>query len=301
MNAPPINADLFTLEQAPVRHLYWLASAPQLVSAATSFDAASYLPSGWQETLQQWDRHPETAPARLLAPPKRRLGLYFEELYGVFLSELLGWEILLRNQQIQAAGRTLGELDFVVRNPHTGRTEHHEIAIKFYLGVADSVTGSRWFGPNARDRLDLKSQHLTEHQSRRAQLPEALEMLSEHGISGPLEARIFMPGYLFYPLNTPLPAPPGVPDGHLQGCWVYADEAAGMDTSTWVQLNKPHWIGPWHQASSPAPTDAGTLIRQIEQDRIPRLFADLQYHSSDHHWREQRRIFVVPRSWPGLR
>lgn len=297
MNSPHMDAGLFALEQPPIRHLYWLATAPQLITTGARFDAARYLPPGWQETLQQWDRHPETAPARLMAPPKRRLGLYFEELYEVFLSELLGWEILLRNQQIQSAGRTLGELDFVVRNPHTGRTEHHEIAIKFYLGVADRITGSRWYGPNARDRLDLKTLHLTEHQSRRAQLPEALQLLSEHGITGPIEARIFMPGYLFYPLNTPLPEPSEVPAEHLRGGWVYTDEAAAMDSSGWVQLHKPHWIGPWHQV--PAPTDAGMQIRQIEQDRIPRLFADLEYYRPSRHWREQRRLFVMPRSWPG--
>lgn len=298
MNAPNIDTPLFALEQAPIRHLYWMATAPQLVTSSVSFDVASYLPPGWQEILQQWDRHPETAPPRLLAPPKRRLGHYFEELYEVFLAELLGWEILLRNLQIQPAGRTLGELDFVVRNPRTGRTEHHEIAIKFYLGVSDKVTGSRWFGPNARDRLDRKSLHLTEHQSRRAQLPEALEVLSQQGIAGPLEARIFMPGYLFYPLNTPLPAPPGTPPDHLRGWWVYADEAVAMDTSTWVQLNKPHWIGPWHQQAAPTATDASLRVRQVEQDRIPRLFADLEYDSPGHHWRERRRLFVVPRSWP---
>jgi len=299
MDSSDITTGLFTLEQAPVRHLWWLATAPQLIDTAASLDAARYLPPGLLPTLRQWDRYPVTAPARLMATPQRRLGHYFEGLYEVFLAQLLGWEILLRNQQIQSGGRTLGELDFVVRNPHTGRAEHHEIAIKFYLGVADSGSGVRWFGPNARDRLDLKATHLMAHQSRRTHMPETLELLSEHGITGPLEARIFMPGYLFYPLNTPLPAPPGTPPDHLRGWWVYADEAAAMDTSTWVQLNKPHWIGPWHQRTVPPATDACLLVRQVEQDRIPRLFADLEYHSPGHHWRERRRLFVVPRSWPG--
>ncbi len=299
MNPYSINTGLFTLEHAPVRHLLWLATAPQLIDTPARLEQASYLPPGWQDRLVQWDRHPETAPARLLGPHKRRLGLYFEELYEVFLSELLGWQLLLRNQQIQSAGRTLGELDFVVRNPHTGRAEHHEIAIKFYLGVPDSDKGSLWYGPNARDRLDLKTRHMTELQSQRTRLPETLELLEAHGITGPLEARIFMPGYLFYPLNTPLAPPPGVPAEHLQGGWVYADEAEKLDTATWVQLNKPHWIGPWHQSETPRAGDAATQVSQVAEDGIPRLFADLARHGSTGHWSEQRRLFVVPRSWPG--
>src|SRR5690554_7458300 len=98
-------------------------------------------------------------PARLAQPAERRLGHYFERLYEVLLKDLLGWELLLKNQQIKADNRTIGELDFVVRNRQTGCLEHHEIAIKYYLGVNEDETGTRWYGPNAKDR-DRKSTRL---------------------------------------------------------------------------------------------------------------------------------------------
>lgn len=132
------------------------------------------------------------------------MGFYFERLYRVLLQDLLGWDILLQNQQIQSNGRTIGELDFVVHNGSEDRIEHHEIAIKFYLGVNQPAGPTLWYGPNAKDRLDLKTAGMLHKQSQRTHLPEARTLLANAGITGPVTPRIFMPGYLFYPLPRKL-------------------------------------------------------------------------------------------------
>ena len=97
------NADTetpLTFQTPAVRHLAWLCSAPQLLEAPVSFYPQQWLPDNYQERLQHWDQQPEAMPARLAQPAERRLGHYFERLYEVLLKELLGWELLLKNQQI---------------------------------------------------------------------------------------------------------------------------------------------------------------------------------------------------------
>src|SRR5690554_1995355 len=154
-------------QQLVIRHLAWLCQAPQLYRGALTFDPVAWLPADYRHKLQYWDMHPESMPSLLQQATQRRLGLYFEQLYACLLQDLLGWELLARNLQIRDERRTLGELDFLLRNPLTGEVEHHEIAVKFYLGHTDAVSRRvRWYGPNSRDRLDLKTDRLLQHQTR---------------------------------------------------------------------------------------------------------------------------------------
>ncbi|WP_372966245.1 DUF1853 family protein, partial [Marinobacter sp.] len=190
---------LHSLKTHAIRHLAWMCEAPQLLASPISFYPDQFLPENYQAILTHWDNNPDASPERLSEPAEKRLGHYFERLYEVMLSELMGWQVILKNQQIRQSGQTIGELDFVVKNPESGELEHHEIAIKYYLGVTAEDRPTWWYGPNARDRLDLKTQHLLLHQSQMAQRPETRNVLAEFGIHNPVKPRIFMPGYLFYP------------------------------------------------------------------------------------------------------
>ncbi|MBD3641733.1 MAG: DUF1853 family protein [Marinobacter sp.] len=286
------------LRTPAVRHLAWLCHTPQLLSSPLSFEPARYLPPSHLEKLKAWDLDLHKAPDLLREPPQRRLGFYFERLYQVLLEDLLGWEILLKNQQIQSNGRTIGELDFVVHNRADDRIEHHEIAVKYYLGVPKAGHPTLWYGPNARDRLDLKTHNLIHNQSRRTHQAETQALLERIDIAGPLTARIFMPGYLFYPAGSSISAPDYVPDSHLRGSWLYLSRARAMDTSRWVPLHKPHWIGPWLQDDPPEPDTAIEALERIERHAIPALFAVLEKDAPGGVWRETDRIFVVPENWP---
>lgn len=263
-----------------------------------TFEPAQYLPSNYHHILEAWDQETETAPPLLIEPPQRRLGFYFERLYQVLLEDLLDWPILLKNQQIQSSGRTIGELDFVVHNMQDDRIEHHEIAIKFYLGVSELAGSTLWYGPNARDRLDMKTTSLLEQQSRRTQLPETLALLSESHITGPLTPRIFMPGYLFYPNDQPVVTPDYVPADHLRGRWMYAHEARALDTSYWVVLNKPHWIGNWFQSEQPDTEHVLEALERVEVKVVPQLFAIMRQDRQTGNWQEEDRVFIVPETWP---
>ncbi|HDZ39450.1 MAG TPA: DUF1853 family protein [Marinobacter sp.] len=281
-----------------IRHLAWLCQAPQLMRSPITFDPAKHLPANYPNILAAWDRNPSAAPPLLSEPPQRRLGFYFERLYQVLLDDLLRWPILLKNQQIQSNGRTIGELDFVVHNRADNRIEHHEIAIKFYLGVPEPIGHTLWYGPNASDRLDIKTARLLEQQSRRTELPETLALLAESNITGPLTPRVFMPGYLFYPDVPQAITPHYVPDEHLRGRWMYVFDAKALNTSHWVVLNKPHWIGHWFQSEPPDAEHVLEALARVDTKAAPQLFAVMQENAQTGSWFETDRIFVVPGSWP---
>lgn len=282
-----------------IRHLAWMCQVPQLTDSPLAFDLRPWLPAGTGALLHGWERMPHSAPAGLLEPAQPRLGYYFERLYACLLTDILGWEVLARNLPIRNSERTLGELDFVVRNPQTQAVEHHEIAIKFYLGYPGEGMTTRWYGPNAVDRLDLKTARMLDHQCQRAQLAESAAALDALGIGVPVESRLFMPGYLFHPMHSQLTEPAGVPSDHQRGRWTYLETARRMDTCCWVHLRKPHWLGPWVQSVPPDPAVTQAALDQIAATDTPRLFANMQREASTGLWKEAERLFVVPASWPG--
>lgn len=298
MDAKTADNQIPELKTPAIRHLAWLCRAPQLLHSPLTFEPARHLPVDTDKTLRRWDQNPETAPALLKETPQKRLGFYFERLYRVLLQDLLGWDILLQNQQIQSNGRTIGELDFVVHNRAENRIEHHEIAIKFYLGVYQPAGPTLWYGPNAKDRLDLKTAGMLHKQSQRTHLPEARMLLADAGITGVVTPRIFMPGYLFYPEAKDIAAPEYVPLNHLHGKWRYLSQVMSANIHGWALLTKPHWIGPWSQREAPETASVTAALNAIERHSIPLLFARLEQDSISGLWQETDRLFVVPDSWP---
>ncbi|WP_040474144.1 DUF1853 family protein [Marinobacter algicola] len=309
MNQGPESLTPHQYHVPAVRHLAWMCRAPQLISSSMGFDPENYLPDDTVERLKVWDHAPHLGPSVLTEEPAPRLGHYFERLYECLMKDLLGWEILLKNQPVRNNGITLGELDFVVRNPADNVIEHHEIAVKFYLGHHETEKDKPlWYGPNARDRLDIKTRRLTDHQSQLTAKPEARNLLTSLGIDMPARPRIFMPGYLFYPLKTALPSPNSIPPGHLRGHWLYIDNLDAKDTTGnkettdtkhWIPLIKPHWLGPWRQQEAPDRNQTEDALDMVRSAGIPRLFAALE-QCDDGHWWETSRVFVVPNAWPGL-
>ena len=298
MDAKTADNHLSELNTPAIRHLAWLCRAPQLLHSPLTFEPARYLCEALDSKLGAWDSNPGAAPALLREAPQKRLGFYFERLYRILLEDLLGWDIILQNRQIQSNGRTIGELDFVVHNRTDDRIEHHEIAIKYYLGVPEPNGNTLWYGPNARDRLDLKTDRMLRQQSQRTQLPEARTLLDEAGITEPVTPRIFMPGYLFYPADQEVATPHYVPASHLRGRWRYRSQIKNSDVAGWVALNKPHWIGCWRQSEAPETEEVLAALHAIERHAIPLLFANLEKDSTTGLWQETDRLFVVPDTWP---
>lgn len=288
-------------QTAAVRHLAWLCRAPSLTTTPLDFDLAHYLPDDLDLRLAALDRNPAPLLQVLADNPSSRLGFYFEGLYHFLLTDILGWPLLLKNSQVRREGRTLGELDFIIHNPVDDRIEHHEIAVKFYLGFPSAdATATLWYGPNANDRLDIKTRRLINHQCALTRRPETRELLQSHGITSAPEPRLFMPGYLFYPVQTDLAPPSHSPANHARGRWCRIESLNRATTQYWDCLVKPHWLGPLQSVQAPDHARTSGALDDIAAGGAPRLFAVMAPRGRGDGWEEVDRYFVVPARWPDV-
>ena len=196
----------------------------------------------YQSRLLYLDQHPHELEEFLNQLKSTRLGLRFEMFVWFWLSdsdyhpyELLGHSI----QQI-AGTRTLGELDFLLKNTETQQIEHWEVALKYYLAECD-FSFSHWYGLNRTDTLKRKLNHFTQKQF---QFDQALDY--------PIQQRfVMLKGQLYVPLNTTIQQ---VPDWvNLQrriGLWGYEFIPA---VYTPHRLQRHEWLCPNDSPSNHAP------------------------------------------------
>ena len=229
MNIPDLqgaNVHYSHLQHRPVRDLAWaLLQAPL-------FRAVPQLPESWLQTswldnnLPAWLNHLDNQPEALLAHLKdqraTRLGIYFEQLLSFYFSYYPRFELIAKNLQVNDAKRTLGEYDFIVLDHNDKQYYHYEVAVKFYLGypteqqaLANSIAKNRalhnwhlWIGPNKKDSLAIKMNHLREHQLPLAHTNAGKAALRSIGLEdSTIHSKLLLTGCLYQPLSGTI-APP---------------------------------------------------------------------------------------------
>jgi len=187
-----------------VRDLAWAVRSPPLILQPSYYcvwPEGRWYQQIYQETLP-WLEMVDSDPAELdelLASQKdRRLGKYFETLWLFWLSHNPRYQVIENNLQIIIDGETLGEIDLIVFDKITKQTLHWELAVKFYLGLGDTTMLSNWHGPNLRDRLDIKVDHLLHRQSVVTRDQRVVQWLKQQGISVD-QCVVILKGRLYYP------------------------------------------------------------------------------------------------------
>jgi hypothetical protein len=324
--------ELGEFHQAAVRDLAWVLSSPGLL--APQFQRYQYPQQflhGFPEigdTLvirdawcrQQfaanlnWLRSLEHSPRNFLKwlQPRHdpRLGYYFESLVEYWLRHLYSRQRLFTHCQVKDGGRTVGEFDFLFDHPEGQITCHWEVAVKYYLRHKDNASGAiTWYGPNPRDRLDLKLQRLLEHQVCLSLQPAANTVLEQLG-RAQVVPNILLKGYLFYPAQEHWrscdPETEGLSPQHLRGWWTYIEPFHVPQTvpdARWLYLPQLRWLAP--ALVSSGETAKLMNLRElhnfcldlIDRRQKPPLIAELQATASGD-WQEVSRGFVVPQHWP---
>lgn len=98
-------------------------------------------------------------------PDNLRLGHQIEQVFLQLVQHSNKYEVLLHNLPIKNEERTLGEIDFILKDLRSSQQVHVELTYKFYLldtSIKDPIL--RWIGPNRKDRLfdkleKIKNQH----------------------------------------------------------------------------------------------------------------------------------------------
>jgi hypothetical protein len=111
-------------------------------------------------------------PCHSLLPPtesialnlQQKLGHLYEDALAVMLESTPRYDTVAQGLQIrQEAGRTLGELDFLVKDLASDRLIHLELAVKFYLAV-ETESEASLPGPDSRDNYFRKLEKMQSHQ-----------------------------------------------------------------------------------------------------------------------------------------
>jgi hypothetical protein len=260
--------------------------------------------------LRQLDRQPELLTTTLKKHQSRRLGYYFEQLVAFWLQQRLAGDYFASHVRVFEQKRVLGEFDFLFTRRDSRQLVHWETAVKFYLRFTHEDGEVLWYGPNARDRLDIKLDRVFTHQLRLSDLPQGKALLNEKGFET-VRAQTFFKGYLFYPVSSDWRRPQSLPDtiapDHLTGWWTRSTQLALPDHAVndrWRVLPRLEWLAPRiiPEAHAKSLMDISHLQdwlgRHFARSKQSLLIAQLT-RDSNARWQEKSRGFVVGVEWPG--
>jgi len=223
---------------------------------------------------------------------QQKLGHLYEDVLEALLDASDQVERIASHVQVSDVdGRTLGELDFLLRDVADGCYIHLELAVKFYLAVEQA---GEWHfpGPDPRDNWLRKLERLRSHQLVMSQTPQARRLLQERFGVESVKVRQLIYGCIFYPMSqTSRPLPQAVDPESRSGRWLYLSEwerfFSGVD-----------YVHPVPKALWPVEMSAA-LKEQLTSVSVATLKADAQerctlFVPSD----GVEAIFLVPDSWP---
>lgn len=295
------------LSSPAVRDLAWTLLSPPLLSAPPCPQRHPLAGSAWADDpqrLQAWlqalDGDDRALQQWLATRTSRRLGLYYESLWQFALQHAPGVELLASNLAIRAGGRTLGELDIVLQDAHG--THHLELAIKLYLGPVSQAARdpAQWLGPGCEDRLGSKLAHLSGHQLPMSAASDGAQALAALGV-GPVQAHLWLAGYLFYPWPGHSDSPTGANPAHLRGRWIRRRDWPVTGQQRWQPLARHAWLAPARVEAGQS-WSAGQFqawLAALDAQAPAQLLARLQPDGSGA-WQEVERVFLVADRWPHL-
>ena len=296
------------LRQPVVRDLAWVLLSPPLLSTTPWPQRHPLSASPWSRapgTLADWLRRLDRDNAPLLAwlaqSSVRRLGLYYERLWQFALHAAPGIELLAANLPIRQSGHTLGELDLLLRDEEG--VHHLELAVKLYLGPerGSGEQPAQWLGPGSHDRLDIKLDHLSQHQLPLSARGEARAALAELELAH-AQAALWLGGYLFYPWSNHCTPPLGANPQHLTGSWLHRSDWPRFATHSaghWQPLPRHAWLAP----ARIAPDELWSSERlhdwfhALEPQANAQLLVRVE-SSPRGDWQEAERAFLVSDDWP---
>ena len=297
------------LQQPAVRDLAWTLLAAPLLADTACRQRHPLTASEWTrhpallaDWLFQQERHPAALLDWLSRARSQRLGIHYERLWQFALQQAPGIALLAANLPVRQAGKTLGEIDLLLRDAEG--VHHLELAIKLYLGPAndDGHLLANWRGAGRADNLQRKLQHLSLQQLPLSTTPAAQEILAGYGASQP-QAELWMSGYLFYPWPGSCDAPTGSHRQHARGYWLQQqDWPAFFNASAaqhWQPVPRDCRLSPLHLNADECwtPEQLQLWMRALAVDAPPSLLAGFT-QQSDGNWLESQRLMLLNNHWP---
>lgn len=251
-----------------LRHYFKaVLSLPPLLHS--THDTALIADQAWLSAF----RHAAVIPEQVTYNGNTRLGFFYQWLWQQLITHHPDYEMVAEEIQLHEAGRTVGAIDFLVKNKCSGELEHWEVAIKFYLAWEQ-----QWPGPNAKDNLDKKAQRMLSHQ---LPLSDSATYRTQfaHQFGQPTVKRLIMQGRLFTPAyRNDTGSSIAINPAASFGQWCYANECERLALRAITKLD---WIAPPRYALL-SPTPSLSTVTHPTMAVAP----------------DEQLWFVMPRHWP---
>ena len=234
------------------------------------------------------------------------IGLQAEACFKEYILNSKNYQLLAANLQIhtstkfvqssseglsnQNEKKTLGELDYLVRNIKTNQVVHIELACKFYLyeEKANVSEEEKWIGPNRKDSLIDKLKKVKLNQFPLLHKKETIEKLHELSIDIPTSQQLCLKAFLFIPKKMEKSTFQKNYKDCVVGFWIRFSELNEEDeTALFAIPIKKEWLLPeeyitsWHSFSE--------VKKEIEQ-QLQNKKSPLIYKKTLH---KIERFFVV--------
>jgi|GEM_PF-1763222 len=277
-----------------VQDLCWAVSGPGLLHEINlPAILPAHLQQKWAAENLDWfvalDQQPESLENWMASLKTKRLGHRFEAFIHYFFAHVPTIELLGHSMQLYANGITLGELDFVIRYDKV--VYHIEVAVKYYCRHDKGLHMSDWIGPDAKDRLNQKWEHLLHKQ-----LPLGKHADITHLLQTEIDQHLcWMQGKVFLPDALPMPdfLNPQAETGRFFRISGFGT-AIPQATDFYI-LDKPYWLSDlW------LPSDR---LKMINRESIAQLFQEngqflnalhVGYTEHEHY----QTAFLVADDWP---
>jgi uncharacterized protein len=201
------------------------------VSLARQFSGFLNTPALWEDgsaPFQQFRVHKVDLPEDLDLdiPKKLPLGRRVEHFFAYYIEQYSNKELLAANVQISSNKITIGELDFLLRDRSTGKVTHVELVYKFYIFDPESSSeAGSWIGPNRKDSLLRKMNHLSSRQFPLLYQQETREYLKELKLEPEdIEQRVCFKANLFLPKDYKASTFQGINQNCITGYWIKKED-----------------------------------------------------------------------------
>lgn len=215
-------------------------------------------------------------PNTLHFSPSMVLGKRMELFFQYYVTHFAEEKILVHNEQVIFNKKTLGELDFILKNSRTKEVTHVELVYKFYL-FDPSIPGdtTRWIGPNRRDSFPEKLNRLTTRQFPLLHRMETLPILQRLNLDpSEIIQKLCFKANLFLPKNlSENKAYSNINPEAINGFWIKAKDFTKEDygKAFFYSPKKPDWpVDPRENKTWFTYDEINPQINQfLEKDQAP--------------------------------
>ena len=183
-------------------------------------------------------------------PQNVRLGHQIEYIFHQLIEYSGQYRILLFNQPVKNENRTIGEIDFILKNQIDDSILHIELTYKFYI-IDEALSNPilQLIGPNRKDSFFDKINKIKNHQFKLIQKEETIKILKYNEIeTNDIVSQACFKAQLFIPFHKKDVNITPFNKECIYGFWIKKVDFSGIDflnNKYYLPLKKEWLINPY--------------------------------------------------------